>query len=93
MLADLKDEANAALERMAAELKKSEMYDENDEYLPGITERAYAEAVQALLARSEQYRATTGLELQLRYTDEGWRLMADADLIAALGGGKGGERG
>ena len=67
-------------------LPRKELYDEEGNYLPEITAAAYAEAVEALLEHSDNYRTVTGLELTLRYTDKGWLLSADPQLTAALSG-------
>ena len=92
---DLKAAADAALQRMSDTMKRSELYKEDGELRPEIAQQAYATAVDELLSRAEDYVTTTGLTLQLSYTDGVWRIRADTALLNALSGnaayGKGGD--
>ena len=92
---DLKDAADAQLESIAQTLPRSELYDDAGELRPEIADRAYAEAIDVLLERAEDYTVTTGLALQLSYGDDGWHIDADQALLNAVSGGaaygKGGE--
>lgn len=84
--ADLKAETEEAVRRLNSELPKSQLVDEQGNYLPELTERAYLDALQTLLDRPERYRTSVGLNLQLYYTTEGWRIITDSQLIQALSG-------
>lgn len=84
--ADLRQATEDALERKVQLLPRSELYDEDGNYLPEVSSGAYADAVAALLARSDDYMTVTGLELELSYTADGWRLNVSPALTAALSG-------
>lgn len=85
--ADLKDATNAALNQLVQTLPKSELYDENNQYLPSVTDAAYANAVASLLGHVEDYYTTTGLELALTYTENGWRIVTNNRMLNAICGG------
>ena len=85
--ADLKTAADTALAQLVQALPKNELYDENNNYLPSVTETAYANAVSSLLAHVEDYYTTTGLALELSYTTDGWRIVTNNLMLNALCGG------
>ena len=92
--ADLHEATEAAIAKKVQELPRAELYDEDGGYLPEVTSSAYAEAVASLLERADEYMTVTGIELELRYTEDGWLLLGSQPLNAALCGtpsGKGGE--
>ncbi len=84
--ADLKAGTEDAVRRLSEDLPQSQVVDEQGNYLPEFTERAYLEALQTLLERPERYRTSVGLNLQLYYTTEGWRIITDSQLLQALSG-------
>ena len=86
MQADLKAGTEEAVRRLSEELPRSEVVDEQGNYLPALTERAYLEALQELLEHPDRYRTSVGLDLQLNYTTDGWRILTDSRLIQALSG-------
>ena len=86
MQADLKAGTEEAVRRLSEELPRSEVVDEQGNYLPALTERAYLEALQELLEHPGRYRTSVGLDLQLNYTTDGWRILTDSRLIQALSG-------
>ena len=81
--------------RLSEELPREQVLDSNGEYLPEFTERAYLETLQELLSRPSRYQTIVGLDLELYYTVDGWRILTDSRLISALSGRasavKGGE--
>lgn len=83
---DLKAGTEEAVRRLSEELPQSQVVDAQGNYLPELTEQAYLEALEELLAHPNRYRESVGLELQLYYTTEGWRILTDSRLIQALGG-------
>ena len=93
MQADLKSGTEEAVRRLSEELPQSEVVDAQGNYLPELTERAYLEALEELLAHPNRYRDSVGLNLQLYYTTEGWRILTDSRLIQALGGHPAAARG
>lgn len=93
--ADLKAGTEEAVARLSEELPRDQVLDSNGEYLPEFTERAYLETLQELLSRPSRYQTSVGLDLELYYTVDGWRILTDSRLISALSGRasavKGGE--
>ena len=85
--ADLKEATETALSQLVQTLPKDELYDENKNYLPSVTDTAYANAVSSLLEHVQDYYTTTGLELALTYTDDGWRIVTNSLMLNALCGG------
>lgn len=87
MQTKLGDKTHDVLENMVMTSANSAIYDENNEFRPEAINKAYLTAVNQLLERPEMYRSTTGMELNLVYTPDGWRIEATTDLLNALTGG------
>jgi len=87
MQSKLGDKTNEVLREMVQNSPTSSIYDENDQFRPEATNKAYMTAVKALLEKPEYYRTTTGMELDLVYTGNGWRIQANDALLHALCGG------
>ena len=91
--ADLKGAVNRAMESETQGKREHELVDENGAYLSTVTGAAYAAAIDGLLASSERYTATSGLDLELHYENGAWKLVVDQKLLSALSGGAYGEGG
>jgi len=87
MMEKLGDKTHDNLKEMVMNSPTSSIYDENDQFRPEATQKAYSAAVTELLEKPDLYRTTTGMELELVYTSEGWRIQADNALLHALCGG------
>lgn len=83
---DLKSGTEAAVQKMSEELPQSELLDEDGNYRPEITEKAYLDTLRTLLQHPEKYKTSAGLTIELYYTVDGWRIMAGDPLIFALSG-------
>ena len=64
----------------------SMVYDENDQYLPSVTEKAYADALAFVLNKADTYYSSTELTMKLEYKDKQWRIISDDALHKALAG-------
>lgn len=84
--ADLREQVLLNLARFVEERPYNAVYDEQDQYRPEVTDEAYRDAVQTLLEHSSDYERTEVLPLTLRYSTQGWSLVADANLLNALNG-------
>ena len=84
---DIRAATEAEVERLAAELPADEIYAEDGGYLPSFTERAYAAALDAALARADEYYAATGLNIRLVKDGGEWLIVPDSTLYGALTGG------
>ena len=83
----LGDKTHDVLEDMVRTTPASAIYDADDNFKPEVTQKAYAQAVSELLEKPEYYRTTSGMELTLVYTNDGWKIQADEALLRALCGG------
>lgn len=81
---DMEPVLTKKLEEIVMARPKAEVYDENKNYLPEVTQEAYTAAVEELLKSAEKYYVTTGLQLQLEYEDGRWLLVPDQALLKAL---------
>ena len=90
-LSRMRDDIRAAteeeVERLASSLPADEVYAEDGGYLPSFTERAYAAALDAALARADEYYAATGLNIRLVKDGGEWMIVPDSTLYGALTGG------
>lgn len=81
----LRKAVETALQSIVDRNKKANVFDENDQYLPGIREQACREAIEALTADEANYVEDT-LVVTLNRTVLGWRVAADQSLMSALAG-------
>lgn len=84
---DVISETQNAVSRLARDLPQDEIYDENGAYRDAFTERAYAEALDAVLSHADDYSVLIGLNIRLVNSDGEWRIVPDSALYAALTGG------
>ena len=64
----------------------SQVYDENDKYLPQVTEKAYSDALAFVLEQADSYYSTAQLEIKLEYRDGKWLMKTDEEMLGALMG-------
>lgn len=65
----------------------SAVYDENDRYLPEVTEKAYADALAFVLDKADTYYTSVELNVKLEYSDGKWLIVTDDAMLRALMGG------
>ena len=83
------EETQVQLKHLVQQLPSSEVYDDNNNYLPEITERAYLQALEKILESAANYYTTDEITLALNYTDGRWQLIMNTSLLKALNGGAG----
>ena len=83
------DETQTQLKHLVQQLPSSEVYDQNNNYLPEVTERAYLQALELVLEHAAEYYTTEEISLALNYTDGRWQLIMNNSLLKALNGGAG----
>ena len=83
------DETQTQLKHLVQQLPANEVYDQNNSYLPEITERAYLQALELVLNSAADYYTTEDIPLTLNYTDGRWQLIMNTSLLKALNGGAG----
>lgn len=75
------------LNELVAENPRSKIYDENNEYLPEITQKAYINALKEVLSNAESFSTGTTLTISLDYINKTWLITPDQALFKALLGG------
>lgn len=80
-------ETTSALEELVKSRPVSELYDENNNYLPEVSQEAYSTAVTRVLEHAEDYYTTAGLQLQLNYSGGSWQIVPGQDLLRVITGG------
>ena len=83
------DETQTQLKHLVQQLPSSEVYDQNNNYLPEVTECAYLQALELVLEHAVDYYTTEEISLALNYTDGRWQLIMNNSLLKALNGGAG----
>ena len=83
------DETQTQLKHLVQQLPSSEVYDQNNNYLPEVTECAYLQALELVLEHAVDYYTTEEISLALNYTDGKWQLIMNNSLLKALNGGAG----
>ena len=90
---DLKAKTEENVKKQDDLLSKSELVDEKGQYRKEITDKAYLDALRELLHYPDKYMTTVGVELELSYGDDGWRIVTNDQLLYALSGCSASERG
>lgn len=75
------------LEELVASNPLSKVYDENNEYRPEITQKAYINALKEVLSDAESCYTGTTITVSLDYIGETWLINPDQALFKALLGG------
>ena len=75
LTADLAAEMQTALEGyVAGALRRGDVYNENDEFLPELLESAYVDAVSARLENRESYMSEATVKALLKYSGGSWSM-------------------
>lgn len=85
--ASVEDGVQRNLDKLVESRPASEVYDENDKYLPAVTEEAYSAALASVLTHASSYYTSTVIELELNYHDGEWLIVTNRDMLNALMGG------
>ncbi len=83
------EETPKQLRRIVAARPINQIYDANRNFLPEVTEEAYLNALNTVLANAENYYSTIEGSLHLSYSDGRWQVLASPTLLKALNGGAG----
>ena len=70
-------------------LSEREIYDDNHNYRPEVTDKAYLQALQKVLENAQDYYTSADIRISLTYSDGRWQMIADSALLRALNGGTG----
>ncbi len=83
---DLQKQTRFELLAMAKTMPLESLYDEEGNTRREAAEEAYDRAMLSLLENAEEYYATQGIELELRLTENGWKIVPGTALLNALSG-------
>ena len=83
---DLQKQTRFELLAMAKTMPLESLYDEEGNTRREAAEEAYDRAMLSLLENAEEYYATEGIELELRLTEDGWKIVPGTALLNALSG-------
>ena len=84
---DVQSKTEENLNSIVQSRKRSEVYDDNNNYLPAVTDEAYSAAVASVLEHPEKYYATTAFEVELEFSDGSWHIIPSSAMLKALSGG------
>ena len=84
---DAAAETESVLEKLVRSRPRKEVYGEDDNYLPAVTDEAYKTAITNVLKNTDSYRTTAELTVALDYVDGRWLIKADSAMLSALMGG------
>ena len=84
---DAAAETESVLEKLVRSRPRKEVYGEDDNYLPAVTDEAYKTAITNVLKNTDSYRTTAELTVALDYVDGRWLINADSAMLSALMGG------
>ena len=83
---DLQRGIREQLLEMTRTTERSQIFDEAGDYRPEAAEKAYEAALSELLNHPEDYYGSAGVRVQLRLTQDGWKIIPTKDLLNALSG-------
>ena len=85
----LQENTESELQKIVMERDRWDVYDDNNNYLPGITQEAYTNALKSAIKHCDKYLTTETLEITLNYSENAWRIAVNEQLIRAILGGIG----
>ena len=83
---DLQRGIREQLLEMTRTTDRSQIFDEAGDYRPEVAEKAYDAALSELLKHPEDYYGSAGVRVQLRLTQDGWKVVPTKDLMNILSG-------
>ena len=86
---EISKRVNTVLAYLVAEKPRDQVYDENGQYLPELTDEVYLLALQQVLESPGFYYSTAEFDIQLEYINGEWLMQTNQDLFNAIMGGEG----
>ena len=75
------------LKEIVESRSRSQVYDDNGDYLESVTDEVYRKALTEALNNASKYYTSAELEINVDYTDGRWMMSTSPELISALLGG------
>lgn len=85
-LGDLTEEK---LKNIVQTRDRDQVYDDNDQYLPAVTQEAYTAALKQTLRNAKSCYTSIEFDLSLEYQGGKWQILTAPELLLALTGGTG----
>ena len=85
--ASVEDGVQRNLEKIVESRPRSEVYDENDKYLPSVTEEAYSTSLNSVLSHADSYCTAAAIDIELTYSGGQWLIVTNQTMLNALMGG------
>ena len=86
---DLGDLTQEKLKTIVQTRNRDQVYDDNDQYLPAVTQEAYTAALKQVLKNAKRCYTTVEFDLALEYHGGKWQVLTAPELLVALTGGTG----
>lgn len=83
----LHDNTERNLQNAVKELPVDQIYDENDQFLPEVANKAYTDALRSVLGNAGAYYRSAALEIKLEYINGQWLILCEQPLLDVLTGG------
>lgn len=83
----VEDGVTRNLEKIVKSRPGSEVYDENNKYLPSVTAEAYSASLQSVLSHANSYYTATAIDIDLTYSNGQWLIVTNQAMLNALMGG------
>lgn len=80
-------EVNPILEKIVSTRTRSEVYDEDGNYLPAVTDEVYLTAIRKVLEDPTQFYTSADISVTLEYRNDSWMIQADDGMMTPLSGG------
>ena len=86
---DLGDLTQEKLKTIVQTRDREQVYDDNDQYLPAVTQEAYTNALKQVLRTAKNSYTNIEFDLELEYHGGKWQVLTAPELLVALTGGTG----
>ena len=86
---DLGDLTQEKLKTIVQTRDRDKVYDDNDQYLPAVTQEAYTNALKQVLKTAKNSYTNIEFDLNLEYRGGKWQVLTAPELLVALTGGTG----
>ena len=83
---DIFDSLHEELAYMVENEKKSDIYDDDENYRPAVLDKVYKDAATKVMSWSQKYYTTTDFEITMNYVNGEWKVLPNDKLKLALAG-------
>lgn len=84
----VEDGINPVLEAYIEKMDRSEIYDEGGDYSAEFLQKVYDEVLSEVISKGKDIYTTKEYQVELQYTQDGWKILTNKDMINCFLGGK-----